>query len=489
MVDYLKRDVFSSLLFLSGEERTSLQTPIKTLIDGMIEKEDYSDALSLSLFRKGLLFTTKSVVEKKLAGNRKTRKRHKELQNLRIKLNDCITFEDSLKIPELTLKISQLERELNHTLTNNDEIYRTIDKNVGKVVGNLSDEQIAIDFLRYLSGDSISYGAFIIRNSVTSRFISIGPENEISKTPFLVWEKLKVEISNESEVYFCPDGILNNIGIEFLKDADGVPMSQKYNLHRVFHLADIQPHEGIGDKVVAIGVSDHNSPIGDAETIDRGTMTDLPNVAYEMRLIGQRLGSNSLTMLFNDDATEIEFKRLGGTDLSSLHISTHGIYRDYGSLSASAGNPDDDDYHIAQRVLRADKASLSGLILRQGNLSWKSKQILEENDDILTSEEIENMTFPNLHLTVLSACDSGLGDIDSEGVWGLQRAFRIAGSKSLICSLKRIDDYWTAQFMDAFYEYAGQGKSIYESFHHAQKGLFEAEPNNPDIWSSFILIE
>ena len=140
-------------------------------------------------------------------------------------------------------------------------------------------------------------------------------------------------------------------------------------------------------------------------------------------------------------------------------------------------------------MLNADKESLSGLILRQGNLSWHSDKIMEDNDDILTAEEIENMTFPNLQLTVLSACDSGLGDIDSEGVWGLQRAFRIAGSRSLICSLRKIDDYWSAQFMDAFYEYAGQGRTIYDSFHHAQSVLYEAEPNRPEIWSSFILIE
>ena len=140
-------------------------------------------------------------------------------------------------------------------------------------------------------------------------------------------------------------------------------------------------------------------------------------------------------------------------------------------------------------MLSANKVSLSGLILRQGNLSWKSDKIMEDNDDILTSDEIENMSFPNLHLTVLSACDSGLGDVDSEGVWGLQRAFRIAGSKSLICSLRKIDDYWSAQFMDAFYEYAGQGRTVYDSFHYAQKMLYAAEPNSPEIWSSFILIE
>ena len=107
----------------------------------------------------------------------------------------------------------------------------------------------------------------------------------------------------------------------------------------------------------------------------------------------------------------------------------------------------------------------------------------------MTAEEIELLSFPNLNLTVLSACETGLGEIDSDGVWGLQRAFRIAGAKSLICSLAKVDDYWTAQFMDAFYEQAAQGNSIYDSFQSAQRWLRSELPDNPEIWSSFILIE
>lgn len=85
--------------------------------------------------------------------------------------------------------------------------------------------------------------------------------------------------------------------------------------------------------------------------------------------------------------------------------------------------------------------------------------------------------------------DTGLGEIDNEGVWGLQRAFRIAGTKSLICTLSKIDDYWTAQFMDAFYAQATDGNSIHDSFQKAQRWLRQELPDNPEIWTSFILIE
>ena len=193
--------------------------------------------------------------------------------------------------------------------------------------------------------------------------------------------------------------------------------------------------------------------------------------------------------MIDDDATEPALNSLSKDKITTLHISTHGFYRDNAGLTESAKNPDDVDYNIARRFLSAGISEISGLVLREGNISWKSRYIMEEHDDLLTAEEIELLSFPNLNLTVLSACETGLGEIDSDGVWGLQRAFRIAGAKSLICSLAKVDDYWTAQFMDAFYEQAAQGKSIYDSFHIAQRWLHSELPDNPEIWSSFILIE
>ncbi|MDE7496211.1 MAG: CHAT domain-containing protein [Muribaculaceae bacterium] len=234
---------------------------------------------------------------------------------------------------------------------------------------------------------------------------------------------------------------------------------------------------------------DHNSPIGSAKEIDRGNWTDLPNVEYEIRLIEDKLSGQNNTILIDDDATEPALNSLSKDKITTLHISTHGFYRDNAGLTEAAKNPENVDYNIARRFISAGISEISGLVLREGNLSWKSRYILEEHDDLLTDNDIELLSFPNLNLTVLSAFDTGLGEIDSDGVWGLQRAFRITGAKSLICSLAKVDDYWTAQFMDAFYEQAAQGKSIYDSFHIAQRWLRKELPDNSEIWSSFILIE
>lgn len=489
LIPLLKADVINGLLLLTGDEKRAMQVPMSEIFDGAVGKGAYECALDLSLFRKGLLFATRQAVERQLAKGRKTKKRYKNLISLREDLNYAIAYNDTIHTPQLTASVSALERELGQLVSSDKEIYRLIDKNLSMVTSSLGTSDLAVDFVRHYYRNEYHYGAFIINNGGFLKFVSLGAESELQTAPGRVWSFLLDGFSGYSNIYFSPDGFLNNVGIEYLNLEDGTAVSSNFNLHRVFHLSDIKSATHIGDHIVAIGVSDHNSPIGESETIDRGAWTDLPDVAYEMQLITDRLERLNLKLLFNDDANEQSFKELSDSNVSTLHISTHGFFRSSQMLNDAIADAENYDYNIARRFLSSGRTAISGLVMRQGNISWQSPEILDEYDDLLTAEEIELMRFPNLQLTVLSACDSGLGEIDQDGVWGLQRAFRIAGAKSLICTLTKVDDYWTAQFMDAFYEQAAQGKTIYDSFHTAQRWLRHELPDNPEIWSSFILIE
>jgi len=91
---------------------------------------------------------------------------------------------------------------------------------------------------------------------------------------------------------------------------------------------------------------------------------------------------------------------------------------------------------------------------------------------------------------VLSACETGLGEIrGSEGVFGLQRAFKIAGVKHLIMSLRQVPDKQTADFMIAFYKYwLSHKKSIKEAFSLTQQDMSK-NSDDPLLWTYFILIE
>ena len=489
LIPEIKQSVVQGLLLMSGNEQRSIQEPLSSIINGVINAGDYDVALELSLFRKGLLFATQKAIEKRLSVNRKTRKRFSELQTARTELNAAIAYNDTVHIPELAAFVSRLDRELRQSLSANMDILHDIDKNTAQVTSALSEKSIAVEFIKFQKEDSTCYGAFIIGSTGLVKFKELGTEQELTIAPHSIWDIIQDIAPIGCEIYFCTDGLLSNMGLEYFNYSDGKPISQSFRLHRVFHLSDIKPTAGIGSNPVLIGISDHNSPIGAGETVDRGSWTDLPDVKYEIQQIAKTLQLLNPMILFNDNATETIVKGLSGSAVTALHITTHGFYRGNDRLHKADIDTMDYDHNIARRILSSGREQISGLVLRGGNLSWQTEQVLDDEDNLLTADEIEMMNFPNLELTVLSACETGIVDIDSEGVWGLQRAFRIAGTKSLICSLTKVEDYWTAQFMDAFYEQAAQGNSIYDSFHAAREWLQRELPDSPEIWSSFILIE
>jgi CHAT domain-containing protein len=100
------------------------------------------------------------------------------------------------------------------------------------------------------------------------------------------------------------------------------------------------------------------------------------------------------------------------------------------------------------------------------------------------------MYLPNTKLVVLSACETGLGTVEgSEGVYGLQRAFKIAGVQNLIMSLWSVPDNTTAEFMQLFYEKLFEKRSINEAFNLAQSAMRNKYRNNPHKWAGMILIQ
>jgi CHAT domain-containing protein len=141
----------------------------------------------------------------------------------------------------------------------------------------------------------------------------------------------------------------------------------------------------------------------------------------------------------------------------------------------------------------------SGLIMAGGNAAWQGNQTLEGREDgILTAYEISQMNLSNTELVVLSACETGLGEIQgNEGVYGLQRAFKIAGAKYLIMSLWQVPDKQTSLLMTTFYkkwleaegpDKGGNKMNIPDAFHAAQKQLRD-NGLDPYNWAGFVLVE
>jgi CHAT domain-containing protein len=133
----------------------------------------------------------------------------------------------------------------------------------------------------------------------------------------------------------------------------------------------------------------------------------------------------------------------------------------------------------------------SGLIFAGGNHAWNNQPLpAGVEDGILLASEVSEMYLPNTQLVVLSACETGLGDIKgAEGVFGLQRAFKMAGVKYLIISLWQVPDYQTSELMSKFYENWLAGLPIHNSFRNAQAFLKQKYPGDPFNWAAFVMVE
>ena len=124
------------------------------------------------------------------------------------------------------------------------------------------------------------------------------------------------------------------------------------------------------------------------------------------------------------------------------------------------------------------------------NMIWKDgKQVDGLEDGILFAKEVAGMNLFETELVVLSACETGRGDIDNnEGIMGLQRAFKTAGAHKLIISLWKVPDQQTSELMQQFYSNYLTSNDVHFSFQEAQHYM-QAKYKNPYYWAAFILIE
>lgn len=188
-------------------------------------------------------------------------------------------------------------------------------------------------------------------------------------------------------------------------------------------------------------------------------------------------------------ASEEQFKRIGLEAPSPrvLHVATHGF-----AFQNQKKAPNRNTIDIEQTYSLLDDPMLrSGLVLAGANYYCKNKRPLTNAEDgMLVAYEVRDLNLRNTELAVLSACQTGLGDVvGSEGVYGLQRAFRIAGAKFLIVSLWQVPDEQTQELMRLFYQnWLDKKESLRDAFNHAQQELREKEPS-PYMWAGFVLIE
>lgn len=307
-----------------------------------------------------------------------------------------------------------------------------------------------------------------------------------------VWGKLSPFIDNKKEVFFSPMGLLNLINIEMLTDSIGTTACEKFNLHRVSstkQVLSLRQDEQILSIVTFGGIDykkaeEHSTLMDSLNT--RGNWSFLSGSVKEVQSIEKTLSKDfiSVRTVTGKNATEKSFKALDGTDVSVIHIASHGFYI---TPAKRANIP----YYTRSNDTQSiqDEMFYSGLIMSGGQKAWENGTFsLSADDGILSSYEISKMDLHNVKLVVLSACESGLGDNLYDGIYGLQRAFKKAGVQSLLMSLWKIDDASTADFMSLFYKNIAVGQSLQDSYRLTISEM-RTKYKDPYFWASFVLLD
>lgn len=195
------------------------------------------------------------------------------------------------------------------------------------------------------------------------------------------------------------------------------------------------------------------------------------------------------------NGTEESFKWLSGARKNVLHIATHGFYwKDTDETSPVANLESFLQLENMPTIPAEDKMlSRNGLLFAGANVALRNGEVPDGRDDgILTALELSGLDFRGLDLVVLSACQTGLGEVTGEGVFGLQRGFKKAGAQTLMMSLWKVDDQATRLLMTEFYRNLLDGKSKRIAFNNAQQYLRTVENgkyNLPRYWAAFILLD
>jgi CHAT domain-containing protein len=286
------------------------------------------------------------------------------------------------------------------------------------------------------------------------------------------------------KIYLAPSGQLYRIAFAALPVDSIRLLSDKYQLVQLNSTASVidqsESYIRHTDKVHLYGGVIYGG--GDLEYL-QGTEREITGIRKLGRTFG--LSTTSYTGL---QATEESIEALNALDTPAvLHIATHGFFfpapDDRAHERNTAPNGPGQLFRQSQNPLFR-----SGILLAGAGNAWKGQQIAGSEDGILTAYKVSNLYFPKMKLVVLSACETALGEIEgSEGVYGLQRAFKMAGAEYLVISLWKVPDKETGEFMQLFYRRMFEGQSVNDAFYHAQNDMKALHRNSPNSWAAWVL--
>lgn len=429
-----------------------------------------------------------------------------EIERLR---NEAKSDADIDKLLKLMQENQALQIKLYNECAEIADFTNYISYNWKDVQENILDTDIAIEFV------AIKYNVFDSDNFIIALVLTKDLSIPLA-IPICTFQDAQIMVNNSDKIYdfennflwgtfdkyltgkkrilFSADGTFNQIAIEYLK-YNGKPLSEQFEVYRLSSTKELcynRPKAKMSNAVL----------FGDINYNDYATVSDktknaiaklhklnqFPKVNFsddisfdksiselewdnlfgtqqeinEIEAILSDKQFNNIIKLTDTEASKEAFLALSDANVTILHMATHGAYikpKQETELNAMAN---------------------SIITLAEANL---------ETTGIISAAEIASMNLRQCDFAVFPACESGLGKLGEDGVFGLQRGLKNAGVRSILMTIKSVDDATTTELMISFYRHLMNGSSKREALINAQHDIRSKGFTSPDLWTSFILLD
>ena len=511
------------------------------------------------LLSKGLLLNSDIEFSKLIqeSGDDETLTLYEDLKTLRLQINKLREKPISERFVNVD-SLERIAQARESALIDKSKVYGDYTKNLvitwDQVQEKLEKKDIAVEFVSFpLNADSTMYIAYALKKGwECPKMIKLFEERELQDVRArgsvygndavskFAWKPLDEMMEGVENVYFAPSGELYNIAIESIpthEDGGETLVCDHRNYYRLSSTRELalikdknnwQEAAVYGGLQYGMSVEDMIKEDGKYEKRDAATRSDSSpsyyvtredrdgrdvSVSVEIKPLSYLKGTleeaiaikkdlerqSVSTQLFTDNVgTETSFKDLHGRKTSIIHIGTHGFFNDR-KRKNEENNLQLLGIDQQAKVIEDDALTRSGLYFAGADSAriYGSSVIPDGIDDgKLTALEIAQLDLRGLDLVVLSACQTGLGEITGDGVFGLQRGFKKAGAQTIVMSLWKVDDEATTEFMTTFFENMkidrdGHPLNKHEAFKEAQSKLKQNKDkySDPYCWAAFVMLD
>ena len=494
-LDWMLRDVRRNFTWLTEQQRQLFVQQRVPLMEGIVASSCPAGMqYDKQLLMKGLLLSSAVELERIMHESKdaEIEKLFGALRTIRLELDGLYAqpadAQDRARIEELNRQAEEAEQQLLARSQAYGDLTRSLTYKWQDVQKTLKENEIAVEFARAGFGDDARFVALVLRKGwAAPKSVSIGKQKdyteyiekryrayEYEELGNAVWhDVLAAAGAKDGEViYFSPDGFLYQMGIEYLT-ADGKLMNDTYQMYRLSSTRMLCQKAEIRSQKSDVSSQKTMTLFGGLLYGPNNTKGDrfqyLPATLKEVESISALYpGSKTMT---GGEGTEEAFYALSGHSPKQLHIATHGFYIHGDKAQQMAQNSRSAGFiQIGANSEIADNSmSRTGLLMCGAEAGWTGTASTQHQDGVLTAREIMLTDLHTTELAVLSACQTGMGDIEADGVAGLQRGLKMAGVQTMMMSLWDVNDEATGMLMTGFYEGILQGKTKQQALRDAQQ--------------------